>query len=125
MRGEFTCFPLGYYAKRQGCVSTSSTEAELVAGDSVLKRLGLPALQLWDAFTPNGKVLTFHEDNQAMIAVLNSGRNPTMRHLGRVHRVCIAWLHEQFAFQKINLIYEPSKSMAAEIFTKAITNKEA
>ena len=54
----------------------------------------IPALVLWDVIGPEMAVPMFHEDNQAMILVVMSGRNPTMRHLGRVNRVSVSWLHE-------------------------------
>ena len=38
----------------------------------------------------------FFEDNQAMIRVIETGKNPTMRYLHRTHRVSVAWLHEVF-----------------------------
>ena len=38
--------------------------------------------------------LLFHEDNQAMIRVVATGKNPTMRYLVRTHRVSVAWLHD-------------------------------
>ena len=68
--------------------------------------------------------MTFHEDNQALIAVMQTGRNPTMRHLGRVHRVAIAWMHEIFGHECIDLVYTHSSEMAADVFTKAFVSKE-
>lgn len=55
----------------------------------------IPALQLWDVLGPKMQLPMFHEDNQAMVLVVLSGRNPTMRHLGRVHRVSVQRLHER------------------------------
>ena len=63
-----------------------------------------------------------------MIRVVQTGKNPTMRHLNRVHRISVAWLHEQLgnpggvtACSKTNLFYEKSDEMAADIYTKAFT----
>ena len=36
--------------------------------------------------------LKFREDNEAMICVCETDKNPTMRHLGRAHGVSVAWL---------------------------------
>ena len=60
-----------------------------------------------------------HEDNSAMIRVVESGRNPTMRYLHRTHRVSVAWLHEQLSSGRdgVELIYEDTTRMAADIFT--------
>ena len=46
-----------------------------------------------------------------------------MRHLGRVHRISIAWLHERYQDPYVRLKYTTSEAMAADIFTKAF--KEA
>ena len=78
-------------------MSHSTPEAEIVAADFALRTSGLPAKQLWNIILEGSAGLVFHEDNQAMIRVCQTGRNPTMRHLGRTHSVSVAWLHEWFA----------------------------
>lgn len=74
------------------------------------------------------KVPMFHEDNQAMILVVMSGRNPTMRHLGRVHRVSVAWLHQRLGKHPDNdgtvLFYDDTRNMSADIYTKGFPNPE-
>ena len=40
--------------------------------------------------------IIFHDDNQAMIAVIRSGKNATMRHIERSHGISIVWTHEMF-----------------------------
>ena len=62
--------------------------------DHALRHCGLPCLNLWHALLPHKPGLDVHEDNQAMIKVVESGRNPTMRYIGRTHGVSVAWLHE-------------------------------
>ena len=57
-----------------------------------------------------------------MIRVTETGRNPTMRCLPRTHRVSVAWLHETFSHQDIDLVYEVSSKMCADIYTKAFTD---
>ena len=44
-----------------------------------------------------------------------------MRHLGRTHKVCIAWLHETFQSDNMMLDYIESGGQCADIFTKAFT----
>ena len=66
--------------------------------------------------------IIFHEDNQAMICVCKTGKNPTMRHVGRTHKVDIAWLHERFQETAFELIYETTDKQAADIFTKGFTD---
>ena len=57
-----------------------------------------------------------------MIRVLRTGRNPAMRHLERVHRVHVASLHGKFSEDMMNIFYDDSKSMAADIYTKGFTS---
>ena len=88
LRGPFTCFPINGQSKRQERVSHSTLEAEIVAADWALRREGLPMLDLWDALAGLGSKAVFHDDNESMIKVCKTGKNPTMRHLLRTHGVC-------------------------------------
>jgi hypothetical protein len=95
----------------------------MVATDFSLRHCGIPSLDLWQALLPTCRGLTLCEDNQAMIRVIESGKNPTMRYLHRTHRVSVAWLHEIFLSDEFTIKYEVSAKMAADIFTKAFTDK--
>jgi hypothetical protein len=86
--------PISFISKRHGCVSRSTAEAEIVAMDSSLRLLTMLVLSIVKELFPNTRVRVFG-DNQSMLAILKTGRSPTMRHLSRTHRVSIAWLHEQ------------------------------
>jgi hypothetical protein len=113
-------------------VSLSTTEAELVAAALALKTAGLPVItsieilksmiQASNAAGTTDKthktVVRLHVDNQAMAAVIRSGRNPTMRHLSRTHGISISWLHEQCQDQ-LHIEYVTTTLMAADIYTKA------
>lgn len=44
--GSDTCFTLQAQATRQGCVSHSTTDSEIVAADMALRTIGIPALEL-------------------------------------------------------------------------------
>ena len=65
-----------------------------------------------------------HEDNAAMIQVMNSGKNPTMRGLGITHGTSINRLHEAFQDDWNELVKEGTDTMAGDIFTKGFENKE-
>ena len=70
------------------------------------------------ALTSRPLVLQFKEDNQAMIQIMKSGRNPTLRHLHRTHKISMCWLMERFADPSIALAYIQSEKQCADIFTK-------
>ena len=59
-----------------------------------------------------------------MIRVVETGRNPTMRYIGRTHGVSVAWLHETFKGEDLNLAYELTSRMCADIYTKAFTDAD-
>ena len=99
-------------------MSHSTLEAELVATDFGLRTDGLPALSLRLLLFLHQPPLLFHEDNQAMIRVVATGKNPTMRYLARTHRVSVAWLHDVCQTKEMRMVYEATSRMCAEIFTK-------
>ena len=112
-------------SKKQSCVSHSTPEAELVALDFALRTEGIPALSLWSHVLRRPIMLTIQEDNQATLKILESGKSQALRHVGRVHDVSLAWLHERLTEDKqITAVYCDTKLMAADIMTKGFTNSE-
>ena len=61
-------------------------------------------MHIWDMLLCNSRQVV-REDNYVAICVVKSGRNQTMRHIGRTHGVYVAWLHERGMFE---LVFEPS-----------------
>ena len=122
LRGPNTSFPTAGQSKRQGCVSHSTPEAELVATNFALRTSGLPGLLFWKVLFKHQPALMVHEDNQAMIRCVETGKNPSMRYLHRTHRVSVAWLHECFQRKDLTLVYELTSRMCADIYTKAFTD---
>ena len=88
-----------------------------------MKAIGIPAKSFWEVLLRGDVPLYFHEDNEAMIQLVKPGRNPAMRHLGRVHRIAVAWLHERWLAGDFILFYEKSEFMAADIYTKGFSDK--
>lgn len=73
--GPSTRFPLQAQSTRQGRVSHSTTGSEIVAADMALRTIGIPALELWGVVLNRLDCkITFHEDNPAMIKVMESGK---------------------------------------------------
>ena len=87
LQGPNTRFPLSGSSKRQGCVSHSTPEAEIVAADVAMRAMGMPALRLMERILGKEPKFVFFDDNKAMISVVRSGKKPTMRHLERSHGV--------------------------------------
>ena len=122
IRGAFTCFPLNGVSKRQGCVSHSTPEAEIVAADFALRTEGIPALGLWTVLLRRPARITLHDDNQAMLRVCETGRNPTMKHLGRTHGVSVMWLHERYHEEPYLFQYIDTDQQAADVYTKGFAD---
>ena len=89
IQGPRTRFPLAGLSKRQGCLSHSTPEAEIVASDFAMTRLRLPAITLWQQLGGKDPNFVFNDDNQTMIGAVRPGKNPTMRHLERTHGISI------------------------------------
>ena len=87
----------------------------MVAAALALRAVGNPSLDLWDALLNRKAMLTFHEDNEAMIKICRAGKNPTMRHIHRVHGVSAVELYERFADPHFQLVYERFEWQAADI----------
>ncbi|CAE7705382.1 unnamed protein product [Symbiodinium sp. KB8] len=119
IQGPHTRFPLAGLSKRQGCLSHSTPEAEIVAADFAMSRLGLPAITLWQQLGGKDPNFVFYDDNQTMIGVVRTGKHPTMRHLERTHGISIGWMHSIFQEGYVSLAYEVTAKMAADIHTKS------
>ena len=99
-----------------------------MCGHYALKSVLLPSLDLWEALLPSGFVSVFHEDSQAMIQVIKTGRNPTARRLHRVHRISVAWLRERLGpvpgRENTTLEYTASGKMCADVYTKRFADPD-
>ena len=117
--GPHSFLPLSAISKRQTAVSHSTPEAELVAADHGVRVEGLPAVTLWNVLLKRDVSLVLCEDNESAARVIETGRNPTMRHILRTHKVDLAFLHERFAGGDLIMEVTPSHRQSADIFTKA------
>ncbi len=103
----------------------STPEAELIAAEVALSTIGFPAQELWDVLAGRNMAVRVMEDTQAVIQVLKTGRNPSMRHVNRTHRVSFAWLSA--VVNTTNGIvhqYVDTYQQAADVFTKWFANAE-
>jgi hypothetical protein len=66
--------------------------------------------------------VSFKEDNEATIRIINTGKSPALRHVGRTHRVDLAFLQENKVKGEMDLQYCPTEYMCADVFTKHFLN---
>ena len=119
LRGPNSSFPISAQSKKQGCQSTSTTEAELTAAQLGIQRQGLPAMLFWKAVCETLRV-TFSGlgallDNTAMIEIVRTGRNLTIRHISKTHGVAVSWFHEIFSDPEVRTRYITTSLMAADL----------
>ena len=92
--GPSTLVPVAAISRKQSAVSLSTCESEIIAMITGLRDEALPILDLWEALPSDRKLssdLIIFEDNQSTILVAEKGYSKQLRHLGRTHRVSLAW----------------------------------
>ena len=95
--GPNSRWPIIGQSKKQSVTSHSAPESEIVAYNHGLRTIGLPAIFLWSTLlgkSGNEVLLQVREDSDAMIRVLTTGENPTMRYLSLTHGIKMNWLHQ-------------------------------
>jgi hypothetical protein len=102
-------------------VSHSTPEAEIIAADHAVRAEGIPALSLLETTFERKVHLRMMEDNEAMVKICHSGKNPTMRYPNRTHKVGVSWLMEVFHVPECDVYKIDAKLQAADIGTKRIT----
>ena len=115
-----TFFPLAWSSKRQGCVSRSTTEAEIVAAAEVVYSDGLPLLDHLEKVLSTKVVSQLCEDNSAAVTILKSGFSAKLRHMNRTHRISIAGLSELIESREIELKPTKTEDQLADIATKPL-----
>ena len=83
--------------------------------DTSLRLLALPRMLLAEEVFGTIRI-QIAGDNQSMLHIWKIGRNPTMRHLSRTHRVFAAWFHEQRIRENFEFAYVPTDGMFADVF---------
>ena len=81
-------------------------------------------MDLWEAVRGCSCRAVFHEDNESMIRVVQTGKNPTMKKLHRAHRIALGTMHERIGNpetkDRVDIVHTSSEYMAAGIFTKGV-----
>ena len=124
MRTGESNFPILWSWKKQASTARSTTEAELIAFAGVLFGEALNLHTMAEHVSEQAIPIKFEQDNQAAIAVLQAGYSAKLRHVGRVHRVDIASIHEQLVDETFLLEYCESKVQSANGLTKIINGVE-
>jgi hypothetical protein len=129
LEGPLTRFPVMAKSAKQTCVSTSTPEAEIIAAFAGHRNLLLPSFDIWDLILPCGYRAVLYEDNQPTQRIIEKQQNPTMKHLGRSHRVGLRWLFERLGGASetrdpVDVVYCRTARMAADIYTKGFSDHQ-
>ena len=89
-----------------------SRNPSLPAKDSIQRSLG--------RWCP---VIYIHEDNTTCIIAFTTGKNPTMKDLGRALGISLAWGYQRICSGDYIMIHTRTHDMTADIFTKCFQNK--
>ena len=119
--GPNTVAPVVGHSSKQGSMSESTPEAELVAAAKAIRSSGIPLLDLLEAILGRKVTLTSFEDNEATEAIIKNGYSPALRHMGRVHGVSIGRVHECYYGDEpiASIRHADTTEMKADIFTKS------
>ena len=56
IEGPHTCFPISALSTAQTAVAHSTPEAEIVAGATALRKIGIPSMVIWEKMKTSGEV---------------------------------------------------------------------
>ena len=124
LAGPNAFFPLSAKAARQTSVSHSTVEAEIVAANTGVRTIGLPAMDLWEVLLGRLVSMILMEDNESTFQISKTGKNPTMRHISRTHGVNVQWLHDAYSKRLFNMKVTKTDEQVADIFTKHMPEKK-
>ena len=120
MCGPTTFFPLCALSKKQGALSHSTAESEMVAADLGLRTEALALMTLFNAILKREIRLLFLEDNQSTLRIIMTGKNQALRHAYRTHRIKVHWISQVVREQPIDVGACGSHLMAGDLFTKCV-----
>ena len=115
-----TVFPLYWAAKKQACVSRSTTEAEIVSASILVFDEGIPIQSVLTLVLGETIPTFLREDNQAAVTIMMSGYSQKLRALNRTHRTSVAALAEAIQHGHFEVVHTGTKDQLADIFTKAL-----
>ena len=102
--------------RKQNCVSTSTTYAELVALCTAVSE-GLWLRKVLNDFGIIVKSITFYEDNQGCISIIkNPANNRRVKHMDIKYN----FVSDNYKKKNINLIFIESRNQQADVLTKGL-----
>lgn len=116
-----TKFPVMWSAKRQSCVSRSTTEAEIVSASTMIFDDGIPVKSVLELVLGTEVRTVLKEDNSAVCQIIRNGYSIKLRSLNRTHRISVAALAESVKMGLVEVELTPTGEQLGDIFTKALS----
>ena len=115
-----TSFPVLWSAKKQSCVSRSTTEAEMVSAATLIFDDGIPIKTVLETLMDAEVNTVLKEDNTAVGTIINNGYSPKLRSLNRTHRISVAAVSEVVKNGLVEVEITPTDEQLGDIFTKTM-----
>ncbi len=109
---------ISWISKRQAVVALSTAEAEYIALSSAVQEVLWLNKLLSDLGVKQSEPITLFEDNQGAIAI---AQNPVGHSRTKHIDIKFHFVREAVGNDRVKLVYCPTESMVADIFTKPLT----
>ncbi len=120
LAGSGTAAGVAWYSKRQGSVSHSTTEAETISADKMLREVAIPMQCFWGVLLRYEPKIVLNEDNQATIAVWAAGYSKQLRYLAKTQCVDLAFCHERLSQDDCEMNYIETSLQKGDLYTKGL-----
>jgi hypothetical protein len=120
LEGPNSWYPLTWLSKKQSATARSTTEAEMISLCTGIFGDALPIQEFAEQIFEKEVQLQCHQDNSAVIQIVEAGYSPKLRHVSKTHRINLSSLYEVFEDPSVRLTYISTDKQCADIFTKAL-----
>eukprot|EP00971_Amphidinium_carterae_P349919 6491294-Amphidinium_carterae.1 len=122
--GRAGSWPIAWYARKQGATAGSTSEAEILALSTSMRREALPAMAFMEVVLGKKVNIHVHEDNAQVVSAVQKGYSPALVHATRTFRLSLSFLHEILCEREFGeLSYVASAEHRGDLFTKAMSPK--
>ena len=118
--GPNTSVPLTAISKRQRSISTSTSEAEIVAAFLGTTQVAIPSLSLWSYLLGHIPVVRLMEDNQSSMRIIDNGKSRALAHMSRTQGVALGWMAERYREDNFAIDNRDTEEQTADAMTKPI-----
>eukprot|EP00971_Amphidinium_carterae_P237185 4707804-Amphidinium_carterae.1 len=117
-------WPVAWHARKQGATAGSTSEAEILALSTAMRREALPAMAFMEVVLDRKVEVHVHEDNAQVVSAVQKGFSPALVHATRTFKLSLSFLHEILYEREVGeLSYVASSEHRGDLFTKFMPPK--